>query len=194
MKLCRYTAIDEYSRYRILGAYMKQSTYSSDNFLRRVVAAFARKDVKVEWGQTGNGSEFTNRFTESRRPSSFEETAARLGIRRKLIRPYTPRHNDKVERGHREGRRRFYDIRRFYSLADFGTQLSGHQSASNVRPVRPFKRASPSDVLSSFPVQFVGQTYTGRFRLVTSLPRLAPGARRRCTADGKRWEKCPCTS
>ena len=103
LKLYQYTAIDEYSRYRILGAYPEQSTYSSAHFLRKVVSAFARKGVKVECIQTDNGFEFTNRFSNSKRdlPTLFERTAAELGIFHKLIRPYTPRHNGKVERSHR---------------------------------------------------------------------------------------------
>ena len=98
LKLYQYTAIDEYSRYRILGAYAEQSTYSSAGFLRRVVAAFQRKGVKVECVQTDNGFEFTNRFSNSKRdiPTPFEDTAKELGIRHKLIRPYTPRHNGKA--------------------------------------------------------------------------------------------------
>ena len=39
--------------------------------------------------------------------------AARLGIRHKLIRPYTPRHNGKVERSHREDQRRFETVPNF---------------------------------------------------------------------------------
>ena len=83
LKLYQYTAIDEYSRYRILGAYVEQSTYSSADFLRRVVAAFQRKGVKVECVQTDNGFEFTNRFSNSKRdiPTLFEDTAKELGIR-----------------------------------------------------------------------------------------------------------------
>ena len=120
LKLYQYTAIDEYSRYRILGAYAEQSTYSSADFLRRVVAAFQRKGVHVECVQTDNGFEFTNRFSNSKRDMTtlFESTAAELGIRHKLIRPYTPRHNGKVERSHREDQKRFYDSHRFWSLAD----------------------------------------------------------------------------
>ena len=120
LKLYQYTAIDEYSRYRILGAYAEQSTYSSADFLRRVVAAFQRKGVNVECVQTDNGFEFTNRFSNSKRDMTtlFESTAAELGIRHKLIRPYTPRHNGKVERSHREDQKRFYDCHRFWSLAD----------------------------------------------------------------------------
>ena len=52
LKLYQYTAIDEYSRYRILGAYPEQSTYSSAGFLRKVVAHFKRKGMKVECVQT----------------------------------------------------------------------------------------------------------------------------------------------
>ena len=157
LKLYQYTAIDEYSRYRILGAYPEQSTYSSADFLKKVVKAFARKGVKVECVQTDNGFEFTNRFSNTKRnlPTLFERTAADLGIFHKLIRPYTPRHNGKVERSHREDQKRFYSIRRFYSLADFGGQLAAHQSASNSRPMRPLRWASPRDRLNSFPVQYV---------------------------------------
>ena len=53
LKLFQYTAIDEYSRYRVLGAYPEQTTYSSADFLRKVVKAFARKGIKVECVQDG---------------------------------------------------------------------------------------------------------------------------------------------
>lgn len=155
LKLYQYTAIDEYSRYRILGAYPEQSTYSSAHFLRHVVEAFRRKGVTVECVQTDNGFEFTNRFSNSKRdiPTLFESTAAELGIRHKLIRPYTPRHNGKVERSHREDQKRFYATHRFWSLADFGGQLAAHQSRSNSRPMRPLACFSPRDFLASFSLQ-----------------------------------------
>ena len=155
LKLYQYTAIDEYSRYRILGAYLEQSTYSSAHFLRHVVEAFRRKGVTVECVQTDNGFEFTNRFSNSKRdiPTLFESTAAELGIRHKLIRPYTPRHNGKVERSHREDQKRFYATHRFWSLADFGGQLAAHQSRSNSRPMRPLAWFSPRDFLASFSLQ-----------------------------------------
>lgn len=157
MRLYQYTAIDEYSRYRVLGAYPEQSTYSSAEFLRKVYAAFRAKGVKIECVQTDNGFEFTNRFSTGakNKKTLFEATAEELGIRHKLIRPYTPRHNGKVERSHREDQKRFYDVRRFYSLADFGGQLAAHQSRSNSRPMRPLKWLSPRQMLSSLTVQNV---------------------------------------
>ena len=157
LRLFQYTAIDEYSRYRILGAYPEQTTYSSYQFLLRVVDEFKKKGIKVECVQTDNGFEFTHRFShqESHRPSLFEEALCFLGIRHKLIRPYTPRHNGKVERSHREDQKRFYNTHSFYSLADFGEQLAVHQRLSNSLPMRPLRWSSPRDFLKSFTVQYV---------------------------------------
>ena len=157
LKLFQYTAIDEYSRYRVLGAYPEQSTYSSADFLRKVVKAFARKGIKVECVQTDNGFEFTNRFSPSKREikTLFEQTAFDLGIRHKRIRPYTPRHNGKVERSHREDPKHFYDSHRFYSLADFDAQLAVYRRASNNHPMRPLQYSSPNLFLRCYTVQHV---------------------------------------
>ena len=97
---------------RYLAAYEEQNTYSSSGLLLKTVAFFKKKGVAIECVHTDNGSEFTNRFTQSTLElvSLFEKTAADLGIRHKLIRSYTPRHNGKVERSHHEDQRRFYDM------------------------------------------------------------------------------------
>lgn len=58
-KLYQYTTIDEYSRVRFLKAYKEQSTYSSADFVEKVVRFFAKKRIKVECIQTDNGFEFT---------------------------------------------------------------------------------------------------------------------------------------
>jgi len=157
LKLFQYTAIDEFTRLRYLGAYQEHSSYSSADFLKKAVAWYARRGIKVECVQTDNGSEFTNRFSvkDRSRKTLFEVAAADLGIRHKLIRPYTPRHNGKVERSHREDQKRFYDSHRFYSLADFGGQLAGHQSRSNSIPMRPLGWLSPKEFLQSFSLQYV---------------------------------------
>ena len=151
-RLYQYTAIDEYTRLRYLGAYPEQSTYSSADFLEKMAAWFQRRGVRVECVQTDNGIEFTNRFSTNRkgRLTRFELTAARLGIRHKLIRPYTPRHNGKVERSHREDQKRFYNTHRFFSLTDFGVQLAVHQNRSNDLPMRPLGWLSPKEKLAAF--------------------------------------------
>lgn len=152
VRLFQYTAIDEYSRMRYLGAYEEQSTYSSADFLKKAVSFFKRKGIKVECVQTDNGFEFTNRFSNSKRDleTLFEKTARELNIRHKLIRPYTPRHNGKVERSHREDQKRFYSQHSFYSLSDFGVQLAAHQSKSNNRPMRPLQYLSPKQHLEKY--------------------------------------------
>ena len=153
LRLFQYTAIDEFTRLRFLAAYPEQSTYSSADFLKKLFKWYARRGIRVECVQTDNGFEFTNRFSNSKRdiPTLFETTAAQLGIRHKLIRPYTPRHNGKVERSHREDQKRFYSCRSFYSLDDFAKQLAIHNRRSNNFPMRPLNYCSPSQ----FAVQYV---------------------------------------
>ncbi|MCI8601470.1 MAG: transposase family protein [Oscillospiraceae bacterium] len=116
----------------------------------KAAAWFKHHGIRIKCVQTDNGSEFTNRFTTTRdKPTLFEQTAAQLNIRHKLIRPYTPRHNGKVERSHREGQRRFYETHSFYSLDDFKKQLSAYLYRSNSRPMRPLSWLSPLEKLSA---------------------------------------------
>ena len=153
LRLYQYTAIDEFTRLRFLAAYPEQSTCSSADFLKKLFKWYARRGIRVECVQTDNGFEFTNRFSNSKRnlPTLFESAAAQLGIRHKLIRPYTPRHNGKVERSHREDQKRFYSCRSFYSLDDFAMQLAVHNRRSNNFPMRPLSWLSPNE----FTVQYV---------------------------------------
>lgn len=152
LRLFQYTAIDEFSRLRFLAAYNEQNTFSSADFLRKAMAFYNRHGITIECVQTDNGFEFTNRFSNSKRdsPTLFEETAQSLRIRHKLIRPYTPRHNGKVERSHREDQKLLYNTHSFFSLADFAAQLARHQARTNNRPMRPLNWLSPKESLSSF--------------------------------------------
>lgn len=153
LKLYQYTAIDEFTRLRFLAAYPEQSTYSSADFLRKLMKWYAKRGIYVECIQTDNGFEFTNRFSNGKRnlPTLFEKTASELGIRHKLIRPYTPRHNGKVERSHREDQKRLYFCHSFFSLDDFAKQLAVHNRRSNNLPMRPLAWLSPLE----FTVQHV---------------------------------------
>ena len=103
-ELYQYTAIDEYSRYRILCGYREHNTYTSSLFLCQVVSAFKAMGIEVKCVQTDNGPEFTKGFVASKKNnhSMFERTAKRLNIKLKRIKPHTLKHNDKVERSHRE--------------------------------------------------------------------------------------------
>ena len=149
-KFYQYTFIDEYSRFRYLEAFEEHSTYSSAVFLRHVVEKFP---YAIECIQTDNGTEFTNRLnsTGTKKQTLFEKTLAELGIRHKLIRPFTPRHNGKVERSHRKDNEEFYACHTFYSFDDFAKQLAVRQRRYNAFPMRPLNWMSPKDVLYSFP-------------------------------------------
>ena len=159
LRLYQYTAIDEFSRLRFLAAYPEQTTYSSADFLKKLVVWYKRRGIRVECVQTDNGFEFTNRFSPGNRNplTRFEITAAQLGIQHKLIRPYTPRHNGKVERSHREDQKRFYSCHSFFSLADLDALLAGHLIRANNRPSKPLNWLSPREFLAAslYPVRFV---------------------------------------
>lgn len=146
----QYTFIDEYSRYRILGAYQEQSTYSSSDFIHYCVKKFP---YVIECVQTDNGSEFTNRLNKtcSTKSTLFEITLKQLGIRHKLIKPYTPRHNGKVERSHRKDNEYFYASHNFFSFDDFKKQLAVWNRSYNNFPMRPLCWNSPKHILFSFP-------------------------------------------
>ena len=147
-KYYQYTAIDEYSRFRYIEGFDECSTYSSAVFLEHVLQAFK---FPVECVQTDNGVEFTNRFTSDRgRLTLFERTLKQRDIKHKLIRPFTPRHNGKVERSHRKDNEYFYATHKFYSLQDFQKQLAVHLRNYNNFPMRPLNWLSPKEYLSSF--------------------------------------------
>lgn len=117
-KFYQYTFIDEYSRFRYLEAFEEHSTYTSALFIQHVAEKFP---YVIECIQTDNGTEFTNRLNSKNtaKKTLFEQTLAQLGIRHKLIRPFTPRHNGKVERSHRKDNEEFYASHKFFSFHDF---------------------------------------------------------------------------
>jgi len=150
----QYTAIDEYSRYRILEGYDEHDTYSSSLFLKQAVSFYKAHGIEVECVQIDHGAEFTKRLTanDDRNLSLFELTAKQLNVRVKYIKPYTPRHNGKVERSHREDQKLFYsEIIRlkkpFRGVEDFRKRLERHQNKTNQRPMRPLGYLSPLDYL-----------------------------------------------
>ena len=148
-KFYQYTAIDEYSRFRFIMAFKEQSTYSSVQFLNTLIKAFP---FTIECVQTDNGSEFIKSFDERKKGkfSLFEARLKELGIRHKLIRPFTPRHNGKVERSHRKDNEYFYATHKFYSFDDFSKQLAAHLNHYNSFPMRPLAWKSPKQYLSDY--------------------------------------------
>lgn len=149
-KFFQYTAIDEYSRWRFVEAFEEQNTYSSAQFVDHLVKAFP---FPIECIQTDNGTEFTNRFTTHKdKPTLFQVHLEQHGIQHKVIRPYTPRHNGKVERSHRKDNERFYATHQFYSFEDFAKQLKEYNRRDyNHFPMRPLGWKTPNQVLKDYP-------------------------------------------
>ena len=140
----QYTAIDEYTRKRVLWASKEQSTSASTEFIKVIMKKFP---FKIECIQTDNGFEFTNRLNwqGTKKKTMFESKLEELGIKHKLIKPKTPRHNGKVERSHRKDQERFYYNKVFCSFEDFKNRLKYWEKEYNNFPMKPLKWLSPNE-------------------------------------------------
>ena len=140
----QYTAIDEYTRKRVLWASKDQSTSASTEFIKVIMKKFP---FKIECIQTDNGFEFTNRLNwkGTKKKTMFESKLEELGIKHKLIKPKTPRHNGKVERSHRKDQERFYYNKVFCSFEDFKSRLKYWEKEYNNFPMKPLNWLSPNE-------------------------------------------------
>ena len=148
-KYYQYTAIDEYTRQRVLWASKEHNTYASTQFVEVILKKFP---YKIECIQTDNGGEFTNRLNSqyTDKKTLFELKLESLGIRHKLIKPKTPRHNGKVERSHRKDQERFYFKRIFVSFEDFKEKLRHWAKEYNDFPMKPLGWKSPNEKYAEF--------------------------------------------
>ena len=81
------TAIDLYSRKRILKLVNENSSYETSNMLKRLERDFG---FKIKTIQTDNGREFCN--DSDQKKSGFERALEYLNIEYIRTRPYSPRH------------------------------------------------------------------------------------------------------
>ena len=145
----QYTAIDEYTRKRVLWASKEHSTYASEEFLKIIIKRFP---FKIECVQTDNGTEYTNRLNPQGRTkkTKFEKALEELKIRHKLIKPKTPRHNGKVERSDRKDQERFYYKKEFKSFEEFEKKLRYWEKEYNNFPMKPLGWKSPNEQLKEY--------------------------------------------
>ena len=78
----------------------------------------------------------------------FEKVLEEKGIKHKLVKPKTPRHNGKVERSHRKDQERFYYKRVFVSFEDFKEKLRHWEAEYNNFPMKPLGWKSPNEKLA----------------------------------------------
>lgn len=137
----QYTVIDEATRKRFIRAYKEQSQESTIDFVLNAMKFFGYKPRTI---QTDNGQEFTflKGETKDGRIHKFDRLCLHFGIKHKLIRPRTPRHNGKVERSHRNDNERFYRYLRYYSFDDLQKQMTVYLKRSNDIPTAVLRSAN----------------------------------------------------
>src|SRR5574344_1669674 len=148
-KYYQYTAIDECTRLVYREMYCEHSTYSSLDFLKKLVVAFPFPIREI---QTDNGTEWTNALLvkTATHKTLFEQELENMGIIYHRIRIATPRHNGKVERQHRTDEKRFYKRMKMHSLADGRKQLEKYNKKSNNIPKICLKFRTPNEVLNDY--------------------------------------------
>ena len=148
-KYYQYTAVDECTRWTFREMYDEHSTYSSKDFLIKLIKAFPAPIREI---QTDNGTEFTNAYLTKKQDtlSLFEEALMLLDIKYHRIRVATPRHNGKVERQHRTDEKRFYKKMRMYNLEDGRKQLEKYNLKSNNIPKICLNFLSPNEVMEKY--------------------------------------------
>ena len=67
-----------------------------------------------------------------------------------MIKPYTPRHNGKVERSHRKDQERFYYNKVFCSFEDLVNRAKYWIREYNNFPMRPLGWMSPKEKLEEY--------------------------------------------
>ena len=147
-KYYQYTAVDECTRWTFREMYDEHSTYSSTDFLKKLIlnCPFPIREI-----QTDNGTEFTRALiSDDGKPSLFEEMLELCGIKYHRIRVATPKHNGKVERQHRTDEKRFYKKMRMYNLVDGRQQLAKYNKKSNNIPKICLGFLTPNEMLNKY--------------------------------------------
>jgi transposase-like protein len=148
-KYYQYTAVDECTRCCYREMYDEHSTYSSLDFLKKLIEFFPFPIREI---QTDNGTEWTNALMvkSADHKTLFEQYLEDNDIIYNRIRVATPRHNGKVERQHRIDEARFYKKMRMYSLDDGRKQLKAYTFKSNRISKSCLKYRSPQAVLDDY--------------------------------------------
>lgn len=139
------TAIDLYSRKRVLKLVKENNTYETTRMLKTL-----EKEIgfKVKVVQTDNGREFCN--DREKKKSAFEKELEKLGIEYKRTRPYSPWQNGVVERSHKMDNEIFYSKRRFRSEKEMYKAFQRYSVRTNniSRKVLGFK--TPNEMVEEY--------------------------------------------
>jgi transposase InsO family protein len=139
----QYTAVDSYTRMRVIRIYEELSSFNSVRFLKEVVNQLPFRVIAV---RTDNGVEFT--YGPFKKDHPFTQQCARLGIRHHLNKPSHPESNGRVERSHRTDEEEFYRVNpvktphewvsKIRKWEHFYNYQRPHQALANLTPYQFF--------------------------------------------------------
>lgn len=146
-KYYQITAIDEYSRKRVLKIVSEKSTYETSKFLRELPEkmGFPIKTIQVD-----NGYEFVNDKEKTNKKNAFEQVAEELQMIIRRIRPYSPWQNGKVERSHREDGKILYNRTVFTSLKMLKEKVLKHEKRYNKTAKQVLNFKNPNQVVAEY--------------------------------------------
>lgn len=139
------TAIDEYSRKRVLRIVDEKTVTHTKDFVKDLESKIG---FEISTIQTDNGREFIN-HEENPKQTAFEKELKRLKINHRRTAPYSPWQNGKVERSHREDNK-FYERMEFTSERDMKKKVKRYNSRYNNvhRKILNFK--SPNQIVEAY--------------------------------------------
>ena len=146
-KYYQITAIDEYSRKRVLKIVKEKSTYETKEFIKSLRK---RMGFKIETIQVDNGPEFVNDDDKTEKDSAFEKAVKKLNMELKRTRPYSPWQNGKVERSHREDGKILYGREVFTSEKELKKKVARHEKKYNSTAKRVLDFKSPDQVVAEY--------------------------------------------
>lgn len=151
-KYYQITAIDEFSRKRILEIVDEKSVTNTSKFIRTLEE---KMGLKINTIQTDNGPEFVNNQIETNLPTLFELTLKDLGMIHRRTRPYSPWQNGNVERSHKIDGERLYSRNEFTSEEDLKKKLKRYNARYNniAKKVLDFK--SPNQIVEEYKLNFL---------------------------------------
>ena len=139
------TAIDLYSRKRILKLVNEHSSYETSKMLKTLEKDFG---FKIKTIQTDNGREFCNEREQKK--SLFEKVRKKLGIEYIRTRPYSPWQNGVVERSHKIDNELFYSKRRFKSEEEMYKSFKRYSIRTNNIARRVLKFRTPNEMVENY--------------------------------------------
>lgn len=139
------TAIDLYSRKRVLKLVNEYSSYETSKMLKTLEKEFG---FKIKTIQTNNGREFCNEREQKK--SLFEKVMKKLGIEYIRTRLYSPWQNGVVERSHKIDNELFYSRRRFKSEEEIYKSFKRYSIRTNNIARRVLKFRTPNEMVENY--------------------------------------------